>query len=287
MTKKPKSIVKRIIIMLLILCAFSIFFLLWYFFCPKKYSVYGVGTDTLNPKYIVVKLYGMELQEPYYKEYIIENDNSIENIKSSLNELSLKPCFDREDNGKKEEQECWKVQLYEDENTYLGIHDLGVMADGRELVNIGTAYNGLDMNNIFSFIGENVLEGQGGNEVREAVLQAINDEITDITKETLLQLCENKDKDFRHFQKYYYWDEEELTDTLSIDNDINNIVRFQIDSSDLYMLVWYQDEIHQYGTKKTDVEKIMKVYKAEIYNTKGESVGLYDKDLKNFLEDNG
>ena len=161
------------------------------------------------------------------------------------------------------------------------------MADGRELVNIGTAYNGLDMNNIFSFIGENVLEGQGENEVREAVLQAINDEITDITKETLLQLCENKDKDFRHFQKYYYWDEEELTDTLSIDNDINNIVRFQIDSSDLYMLVWYQDEIHQYGTKKTDVEKIMKVYKAEIYNTKGESVGLYDKDLKNFLEDNG
>lgn len=287
MAKKVNKKLKIVIIVILSIVAVFILFAVWYVFCPKKYSIYSWGTDVMDTQYITVKLYGTNLDKKYRSEYIIEDAQNIKNIKKTFNELSFQPYLSKAEQYNEENRETWWLELHGKKEEYLNIHYLGEIVNEGQKVDFSILYHGIGTDNMFSLISETVLKKQQTmDSVTEALLQAIQDEISKITAEELLNLAENKDKEFTHFEKYYYQEDESRKDTVQNNSRANNVVKFEIDNTNLSLIVWYQNEIWQYGPKYTDSEKIMQIWKAEVWNEAGQSVDFYGDELYAFMEEN-
>lgn len=270
MSKKKKII---IIISIVALIIGTLYFCVYYFFLPKRYTFYikeNIGTvEVVEVKYDDIK-YGTWI---YNKDIAKEFIDELENVKAW-------PYYST---NMKNTNKSFSIRFMGEENKYVSIsaEDYGDFY----VANFGVEHNGKFIEEpIWDFIGRFCISKEDGDRLYEMTKKTYDENAREISVDELLMFSKEKETDWRKFQQFLY--EDTQIEEIVIKNalECESPVKFNIKDKLGYILVWY-DDLTVYDENENVAEKYDEILKIIIYNDKGECIDFYDENVESFMEE--
>ena len=276
-----KNIIKRVIFILVVIFVAGVAVFLFSVYSHKSFQYFMKKGDTGEPTKLVLQIWGNQ-EERYNQEYIIDHPDALKTFVNVLDSVTFSPLVSvKEYGGDKEDH--WRFELTDASDRALGMLDMGT-GRGKELVSMGVYENRVKKETDFYLNMQYYMTDRDKKKIADTMLDIINEYIGNITLEDVFTLGEQQVKDFDEFERYYYEWSEEYEDTILESGDMNNVVCFDIDDSDLKLYVWYQREILDDGEKVSFSQEIRK---AELQDDKGNRYSIYEKNIRNMVEETG
>ena len=276
-----KKVRKRIAVLAVIIFVVGMTAFIYSIFCGKSFHYLMKKQNVGEPQKLLIHIWGNE-EEKYNQEYIVDNADALKTFDAVLNSIKFRPVFFTREYGGiwNDSDEHWYFEVTDQSGNTLKVLDMG-FAEEKQLISLRAYEERRYADFSYEIVLQYYITDAEKEKIKDTLIQLVQESVRCITLEEAIELGEQQEKNFEQFEKYYYEWSEEYEDTVFANDCANNVVRLDIEDSNLKLFVWYQ------RNKVREIDTIwysQKVWKAELQDGEENRFDIYEEDIRNLVE---